>query len=677
VIVRRSIKRIGVMLLIGIVALILADLMFPPPLEKALDRSVVVTDRNGEWLHAFSNNEKRWRFKTDLDDIDPDFIANLIAVEDERFYYHPGVDPFAIIRALLKSGRAGRIVSGASTITMQTARLLEPKKRTFLSKVSEAVRALQIERRLSKDEILALYLTLTPYGGNLEGIRSASLFYFGKEPATLTLSEQALLIALPQAPEARRPDRHKEPALFARAKILDRLTDIHQIDYQITQEAKLAFLPTRRRIFDRYAYHASMQAVKDEATSRSGTAITTIDLKTQIEAERIVKNHVATQFDDGATAAVIIIDNISGEIRALVGSSGIDIQGGWIDLTNASRSPGSLLKPFIYGIAFDDGILGPNTLVNDMPRGFGDYRPENFDRTFRGEIRVREALQHSLNIPAVDALERVGASRFIGKLISTGSVISQRHSSERNTGLAVALGGAGITLRDVSALYLGLANEGVVIRPKLLLSSSNKEKKRLISAASAKRINTILKGAPSLPGRGPAHLSKSAPLVAYKTGTSYGYRDAWAAGHAGDLTIAVWTGRADGAPRPGYTGRKAAAPLLFALFDRFGTRGSQLLDTDKNKSMPGPLVNNDRNSRPTISFPKDGVSLLLMPATSNGIRLAADGGEGKLTWYVDGKKVPLSEGAPIWFPPSEGFYTLKVFDRTGASTQSQIRIIAS
>jgi len=665
------------MLLIGIVALILADLMFPPPLEKALDRSVVVTDRNGEWLHAFSNNEKRWRFKTDLDDIDPDFIANLIAVEDERFYYHPGVDPFAIIRALLKSGRAGRVVSGASTITMQTARLLEPKKRTFLSKVSEAVRALQIERRLSKDEILALYLTLTPYGGNLEGIRSASLFYFGKEPATLTLSEQALLIALPQAPEARRPDRHKEPALFARAKILDRLTDMHQIDYQITQEAKLAFLPTRRRIFDRYAYHASMQAVKDEATSRSGTAITTIDLKTQIEAERIVKNHVATQFDDGATAAVIIIDNISGEIRALVGSSGIDIQGGWIDLTNASRSPGSLLKPFIYGIAFDDGILGPNTLVNDMPRGFGDYRPENFDRTFRGEIRVREALQHSLNIPAVDALERVGASRFIGKLISTGSVISQRHSSERNTGLAVALGGAGITLRDVSALYLGLANEGVVIRPKLLLSSSNKEKKRLISTASAKRINTILKGAPSLPGRGPAHLSKSAPLVAYKTGTSYGYRDAWAAGHAGDLTIAVWTGRADGAPRPGYTGRKAAAPLLFALFDRFGTRGSQLLDTDKNKSMPGPLVNNDRNSRPTISFPKDGVSLLLMPATSNGIRLAADGGEGKLTWYVDGKKVPLSEGAPIWFPPSEGFYTLKVFDRTGASTQSQIRIIAS
>lgn len=661
-----------------VICVVMVDSFFPPPIERVLDQGVIVTDRHGEWLHAFSNDQKRWRFAVALEEIDPGFLKHLIAIEDERFFLHPGIDPLAIGRAIFDAGRAGHIVSGASTITMQTARLLEPRKRTLGAKIIEMLRALQLERRLTKNEILELYLTVTPYGGNLEGIRAASLFYFAKEPINLSIAEQALLIALPQAPEARRPDRKGENAKVSRYRILNRLRSLNFIDKNDAEREATAPLPRRRHIYRRHAYHASRAAVQADHRGPTPTIQTTINLKTQISAERLITQYASENFDDGATAAAIVIDNVTGEIRALIGSSGIDVPGGWIDLTQSKRSPGSLLKPFIYGVAFDDGVLGPDTLVSDRPRAFGGYRPENFDRNFRGDVRVREALQYSLNIPAVDALARVGASRFVGKLWLTGSRPKQQQGADQHAGLAIALGGVGISLLDISSLYLSLANHGAVMPVTLILSKNktDSDQKRLLSVSSANRINAILRGAPSLSGRGPAFLSKNAPIVAYKTGTSYGYRDAWAAGHAGDLTIAVWTGRADGAPRPGKTGRNTAAPLLFQLFDQLGQPANSKLTVTDDAPYSSPRRRDTVVLKPQILFPKNGVDLLIEPGSPKQVMLAAHGGDGALVWYVDGVRAPDIDGRSVWVPEGEGFFELKVFDRSGAFDVSKVRIVS-
>ena len=662
---------IGTLILLGV--LFLVDLTFPPPLHKAQDFSDIITDREARWLHVFSNDENRWRFRTRLDQVDATFVERLILVEDERFYHHPGVDPLAIGRASLSAVKAGRIVSGASTITMQTARLLEPRKRTIGAKLIEAFRAIQIERRLSKKEILELYLSLAPYGGNIEGVRAASHLYFDKEPLRLTNAEQALLIALPQAPEARRPDLRKEGAKLGRREILERLVAVDALTEKNAAEANDARLPSGRALFDQRAYHAAKRAVRSKSAIVQDIK-TTLDREVQLEAERILTAYVDQEFDDGATASAIVIDNQSGEIRALIGSSGINVDGGWIDLTSAVRSPGSLLKPFIYGKAFEDGILAPDSIVSDMPRGFGEYRPENFDRSFRGEVSVSDALQHSLNVPAVDALQRIGPVRFIGDLFSMGSGIKQKKGADQKAGLAIALGGAGLTLEDIAMLYFGLANDGFVRRPTLILDTEEADvSKRFLSAKSVGKINSILRAGPTLAGRSPAALSVDAPLIAYKTGTSYGFRDAWAAGHGGGLTIAVWTGRADGAPRPGMTGRRAAAPLMFQLFDALGERQTAIVE-DSLDEQNISVVRAIQKSPPQIVFPQDGVTVLYEMASLEGVRLSAEGGDGAFSWYVDGEPVKASNGYFLWKPKKEGFYDVRVYDASGQHMNAKIRV---
>lgn len=664
--------------ILGIV--IIADVLFPPPISRANDVSAIVTDRNGYWLHAFATKEGRWRFSADLDEIDPVFVRELIAIEDKRFYSHWGVDPFAVIRAGASAFKSGRIVSGASTITMQTARLLEPRARTFGSKLIEMARAIQLERRLSKREILELYLTLAPYGGNLEGVRAASLIYYGREPERLTPAERAMLIALPQAPEARRPDRRQKAAAAARNLILDKLAAEGALDPSIAADARDAPVIGRRKIFPRFAYHAAQEL----AQARKGAVSTinsTIDISKQQIAERLVAEHVS-KIEDGATAAAIVVDNATGDVLASVGSSGLAASGGWIDLTDRIRSPGSLLKPFIYALAFEDGILGANTVIDDMPRGFGGYRPENFDRTFRGEVRVRDALQHSLNVPAVAALDRVGAVRFSAMLQNAGAKIFQRRRADARPSLALALGGAGVTLRDVATLYDGLANGGRV-RPLVWLKDDGPapDGVQLFDGDTAERINAILKGSPSLAGRAPAALSASAPIIAYKTGTSYGYRDAWSAGHAAGLTIVVWVGRADGAPRPGETGRKAAAPLLFSLFDALSDgQSARSVDPVEENWSPGlvRLAPPTNAAPPTILYPVPGSEIYAGSFGGDGVVFAASGGEGDYRWYVDGEEVRVdaSAGRTIWRPTETGFYDIAVVDRKGHAASAKIRVAA-
>ncbi|MEM9495119.1 MAG: penicillin-binding protein 1C [Pseudomonadota bacterium] len=694
----KTYRRLGVATLVFFAVLLLADRLFPPPLERAEDLATIVTDRDGRMLHAFANSKKRWRFKTRTDDIDPAFIERLILIEDKRFRSHMGVDPAAVLRASLSSLKRGRIVSGASTITMQTARLLEPRPRTFGAKLAEMLRALQIERRLSKKEILELYLTLAPYGGNIEGVRAASLLYFDKEPGRLTDAEQALLIALPQAPEARRPDRFtkghtgkkRRAAHAARQEILNRLAAAGAIGHRLADEAAEARLPAARTPLPAYAYHTTSRLAKE---ARGAPVRSTLDLPLQSAAEAMVAHYVE-RFDDGATAAVLIVENESRAVRAAVGSSGFDAPGGWIDLTRAVRSPGSTLKPFIYGAAFDDGLISGATVIEDMPRSFGGYTPENFDRAFRGDVRAREALQHSLNLPAVALLDRVGASRFVGLLKAAGVGLKTEKTADGRPGLAIALGGAGVTASEVAALYAGLADEGRA-RPLRWLKDAqadetgNDDAARLMSAATAARIGAILADAPSLHGRAPARLSASAPRVAFKTGTSYGYRDAWAAGHGAGYTVVVWVGRADGAPRPGATGRKTAAPLLFDIFDMLERQGgAEPALSPTTGDEPAPMIARidrappARERAPVIVFPKDGVEIFVDKAGSErGYAFAARGGVARYTWYVNGKPVAgdaavarLGDRRTVWRPEEAGFHDVTVVDAAGRAATSKVRV---
>jgi penicillin-binding protein 1C len=658
-------------------AVALADILFPPPIERGREVSAIVADRNGYWLHAFATKEGRWRFSADLDAIDPAFVRELIAVEDKRFWTHWGVDPAAVARAGASALKSGRIVSGASTITMQTARLLEPRDRHLGSKLIEMIRAAQLERRLSKREILELYLTLAPYGGNLEGVRAASLIYFGREPERLTPGERAMLIALPQAPEARRPDRRSMAAAASRAVVLDRLAAAGVLDPALAMEAKDAPLIGARKVFPRFAYHLAAE----RAAARNGPQSlvrTTIDIVKQRAAERLVAEHVAG-IKDGATSAAIVVDSKTGEVLASVGSSGLDVAGGWIDLTDRVRSPGSLLKPFIYALAFEDGLIGADTVIDDMPRGFGGYRPENFDHLFRGEVRVRDALQHSLNIPAVATLDRVGVERFNAALQAGGARIFRRKRADARPSLALALGGAGVTMRDVASLYLGLADGGRV-RPLVFApDDARADGTQLVSADTATRINEILQGGPSLSGRAPAALSSDAPIIAYKTGTSYGYRDAWAAGHASGLTIVVWVGRADGAARPGETGRSAAAPLLFKMFDAM-SNGRSLRPADREDERRSPalvrLSAPEDVAPPTILYPTPDSEIFPGEFGGDGVVFAARGGEGGYRWYVDGVEIAedAAAGRAIWRPAVVGFYDISVVDARGAASRAKVRV---
>jgi len=660
-----------------------ADLLLPPPLEGARDVSPLVVDRDGQWVHAFATQEGRWRFAADLDEIDPAFIDRLVLIEDKRFWRHGGVDPVAVMRAGVSSAKAGRIVSGASTITMQIARLLEPRPRNFGAKFIEMLRALQIERRLTKKQILELYLTLTPYGGNIEGVRAASLIYFDKEPVHLTNAEQALLIALPQAPEARRPDLKVVTAKAARAAVLDKLAAANAISGPLAREAAQARLISTRTLFPRRAYHTALRLAKadDEGVIKS-----TLDTAIQTRAEAMLSDYVK-RFDDGATASLLIVENETRAVRAAVGSSSLHAKGGWIDLTAAARSPGSALKPFIYALAFEDGLAGPATVIDDMPRSFGDYTPENFDRTFRGEVRVREALQHSLNLPAVSMLHQVGAARFSAVLKAAGVFLRTPVRAGKKPGLALALGGAGVTAQEIATLYAALGDGGVV-KPLVWTvddeSNGASKSYQLFSADTARRVSAILADAPSLAGRAPAKLSQNATRVAFKTGTSYGYRDAWAAGHGGGYTVVIWVGHADGAPRPGSTGRKAAAPLLFDIFDmleRMGeTQGRGVSDEeDEAPAMARARLNaSAQTSPPQIIFPRNGVEIFMTEA-HRGFALAARGGAAGYRWYVNGEPLlrdPTS-GRAVWRPQRAGFYDVTVVDEQGRAAQSKVRVLAT
>ena len=643
--------------------------------DLSIPASVEVVDRNGSLLRAYTVADGRWRMAVSLDQVDADYLALLIAYEDKRFYRHAGIDWRSALRAGWQAAKNGRVVSGGSTLTMQVARLLEESGTGKMGgKLRQMRVALALEQRLSKDQILQLYLLLAPYGGNLEGVRAASLAYFGKEPKRLTPAEAALLVAIPQAPEARRPDRHPGRAATARGRVLDRALRDGLISEEEARQTAGELVPEARRPVPMLAPHLADRALA--LAPGLPRHQLTLDAGLQAALETLAAEAVAGKGDQ-LQIAILAADHRSGEILASVGSAGFlaDRRQGFVDMTQALRSPGSTLKPLVYALAFDEGLAHPETLIDDRPVQFGTYAPQNFDKIWRGTIRLREALQLSLNIPVVLLTEALGPAKLIAAMERAGMHPALKGDEP---GLAISLGGLGVSLQDMVQLYATLARGGVAL--PLRFTGDGAEGQRVISAVAAWQVGDILAGLPPPPGAPQNRL-------AYKTGTSYGHRDAWAIGFDGRHVVGVWMGRADGTPVPGAFGADSAAPVLFQAMGRLGRSLTPQPPAPKatllvsNAQLPQPLRRfRSRNAAfeaaadaPRVTFPPEGAEVERL----NGeVLLKLSGGTLPLTLMADG--VPLRTGlrerSAMLALPGAGFVTLSVIDAEGRSARVRVQL---
>lgn len=639
------------------------------------ETSVEVLDRKGRLLRGYTVEDGRWRFSVTLDQIDPILIDMLVRYEDKRFWEHPGVDVISVSRAVAQALRYGRVVSGGSTLTMQVARLLEDSGTGALAgKLRQARLALAMEKRLTKREILTLYFTHAPYGGNLEGVRAASLGYFGKEPKRLTPAEAALLVALPQSPEGRRPDKRHARAVKARNRVLARMQRDAIIDAETAAAALHEAVPSARRDFPVLAPHLADRARADQPFAQRHDLTVDRDLQARLQAlaARSVRGK-----GDQISIAMVVADHITGEILASVGSAGLTAEegrDGFVDMTQALRSPGSTLKPLIYALAFDRGLAHPQTLIDDSPVRFGAYAPQNFDGVFRGQVTVERALQLSLNIPVVKLTQALGPAHLMAALRRSGAEPALQGAAP---GLAIALGGLGLSLEDMVQLYAGLAQMGKA-RP-LMWRQGGKPipGARITGDVAAWQVSDILAQLAPPPG---------APRdwLAYKTGTSYGHRDTWALGFDGRHVAGIWIGRPDGTPVPGAFGGGMAAPVLFEAFQLLKTSPEDLPPPPpatlmlRNAALPQPLrqfrERDGQYQRDTsaleLAYPPDGAVM-----SGDRVTVKLRHGVPPFTLLLDG--APAVRGArervlPVVLP-SRGFSRLAVIDATGNAASVTVR----
>ena len=647
-----------------------------PPL--AVETSVEMRDRNGVLLRAYTVADGRWRLSVPLSAVDPRYVNMLIAFEDKRFYRHRGVDPVAMLRAVGQAAWHGRIVSGGSTLTMQVARLLEDGTTgRWDGKLRQIRLALALERRLSKDEILELYVNRAPFGGNLEGLRSATFAYFGKEPRRLTTAEAALLVALPQSPETRRPDRFAGTAHDARARVLARAVGAGVIDAETLMAAETETVPAQRRPFPALSPHLTDRMRAEDSATQVHRL--TLDATLQSRLEQLAER-AAREAGQRQSIAVIVADHRTGEILASIGSAGYapGARDGFVDMTQAFRSPGSTLKPLVYGLAFDQGLAHPETLIEDRPVAFGTYKPSNFDGAFRGTLALRKALQLSLNIPVVKLLDALGPARLMVHLRRAGT---EARLPGGQAGLAVALGGVGISLEGLIRLYSSLANGGKAVlltaRPGVAQPDVPQQ---VLSPEAAWQVADILSGIAPPPGAARNGL-------AYKTGTSYGYRDAWAVGFDGAHVAGIWMGRPDGTPVPGAFGGQIAAPILFEVFallkpqlDRLPPPPPSTLLVS-HAGLPQPLRQfrprdaafAEAPDAPMVAFPPDGA---WVETLGGSLTVKVRDGVPPFTWLADGRPVlTQSHDRDGVIPlPGPGFVTLSVIDAAGRSARSTVRL---
>jgi penicillin-binding protein 1C len=552
------------------------------------------------------------------------------------------------------------------------------------------MRAVQLEERYSKDEILSLYLTLAPFGGNLEGVRAASLSYFGKPPSQIDLAEAALLVALPQSPVKQRPDRHAIRAAKGRDKVLARMVSEGIVTQGDADVARREGVPFARQVMPISAPHL---ATRLKLRHRQETRIvTTLDAGIQGALERLAAQE-QPYFGDGTSLSVVVVENRTRNVLAYLGGVNYWGPAGQIDLAQRSRSPGSALKPFIYGLAFDDLILHPATLMTDAPTMFGDYAPKDFAGAFQGAVTAQEALRMSLNVPAVMVLDRVGPLAFTTTLENAGARLAFP-TGDSTPSLPVALGGLGISLADITMLYSGIANGGEARALRYVEGTPDAPDHRLFGPVAAFYLRQILRGV-NLPdgwamGQGLARQR----AVGFKTGTSYGYRDAWSVGFSNDYTVGVWVGRADGSPRAGHVGRESAAPILLKTFELLPPEKhvdspppAGAILTRANDKLPPSMRIFRRESAPappketivpppTIAFPPNGTVVPLPPMTAKDrtIILKAEGGRAPLTWLVNGQLLGnYGRFQPVLYTPDgEGLARITVVDSQGRSDTAQV-----
>jgi penicillin-binding protein 1C len=630
------------------VALVLAgsalglDWLFPPNLSRLATTGSEILDRHGKTVALFPAPGGVWRFRCSADDVAPVLLDTLVATEDRQFWHHPGVNPLSLLRAGLQDLRMGRIVSGGSTLTMQAVRLLEPRPRTVRSKMIEIARALQLEWHFSKRDILGIWLSLAPYGGNLEGVRAGSMAWFGGSPRNLDLAQAALLVAIPRRPEALRPDRHPEAARAVRDRIL----------LAMGGSSEAADWPGARLPPPRHA----RQAVA--ALAGPARVATTLDLPLQFALERLASDRLR-RLPEQASVALLVLDARTREIRAAVsgGEAPAESRAGSLDLTRAVRSPGSAMKPFIYAMAFEDGIAGPGTRLDDLPRHFGAYAPEDFDRGFAGGVTAAEALRRSLNLPAVALLDQVGPMRFAARLKLAGVTLRLPRGAEPS--LPLALGGAGISLRDLTGLYAALASDGSAGQLSLRPGPTHTDGPFLQSRAAQAIASVLTQRFPD----------SGVPGIAWKTGTSWGGRDSWAFGFDREHVVGVWVGRPDGTPLPGATGRGLALPLLARVFEVLPPAPRD--PSTAVRSVVATGAGSVSNTLRLLFPPPDAVVSGDGPVT-----LRAMGGQRPLTFLMNGAPLATDPARReiSWLPPAPGFYRLTVLDAEGGAARVQMRV---
>ncbi len=568
---RRSVLRFSKMLGIGLLGLIalffLLHLIFPLP--DKVEYSTIVTDNKGEVVNAYLTKDQKWRMKTELDEISPLLQKTIIAKEDKHFYSHPGVNPFAVVRALFNNIFNMRRTSGASTITMQVAKALEPGERNIGSKIREMFRAFQLELTYSKKEILQMYLNLVPYGGNIEGVKSASLLYFNKNPDHLSLAEITALSIIPNKPGSLIIGKNNDLIIKERNKWLHRFANEKIFTEKEIEDALAEPLTASRQSVPHYIPHLAYKLKKQGGTSTSLSIIkTNIDLNTQLKTEKLVADYIRIQqLKNIKNAAVVIIDNKTHKIITYVGSANFydTTDGGQVNGAQAVRQPGSTLKPLLYAMCFDEGLLTPKTVVTDVMVNYNGYAPENYDKKFNGYVTVESALEHSLNIPAVKSLQMLGHEQMIQKLSNIN--FKQIQKDRRKLGLSLILGGCGTTLEELTGLFSSFANDGNYYTPSFIQSDTIHNKVKVISPASNYMINEILSkiNRPDFPLNWTA--TERMPKIAWKTGTSYGRKDAWSIGYNRNYTVGVWTGNFSGVGAAELSGANIATPLLFKIFN--------------------------------------------------------------------------------------------------------------
>jgi len=656
-------------------ALVTAIALPPMNMSRFEAVSPTVQARDGALLNIFLSDDQAYRLDTTVDSVDPRYLKALLAYEDQWFWAHPGVNPIAMMRAASQWIASGRVVSGGSTITMQVARLLEPKPRTVANKWVEIVRALQLELRYSKREILNMYLTMVPMGGNLEGVRAASLRYWGKEPRNLSLSEVSLLLSVPQSPELRRPDRRASQTLSAIQWVGSRL--VQAGIYPSSDLDELKQLPFESlEPMPNEAWHFSNWVV---SSSLAGDRpIRTIDTSLDRRLQRTVLRkaaHFSKRLNPSENVSVMVTNGQTGEILAYVGSLGLGTDAGYMDLTRATRSPGSTLKPFIYGMAFDDGLLDSQTVLHDTPKAYGDYAPGNFDKGHRGPVRAGVALQESLNIPAVAVLSHLGVDVFQRAWEEAGLKLKMSKGADPNLGLA--LGAVGTRLQDLVQAYSAFANGGQVskltYRP-VVQESKDLKSATLLTKQSASEVTQILASAQAIDGRVSRSSLRGGIQASFKTGTSYGYRDSWAIGVKGAYVIGVWVGRPDGTPVVGQTGRNAALRLANDVADSLLVAGTVKPWEAK------PLSVTQVDSPPVrLIYPTDGVSVVLTdaPNTQRQLQLKLSGFNESVKVLLNDKQLAREDIAQSrLLVPADGTYELKVIGADGLSDRAAFTVIS-